>query len=531
MRRQAKDFGTNALPSTLSALFRANSGSIMPIFVLCMTVTLGFIGLAVDFGVAYYDKSRMQSAADSAALIAVVTAKTAFQAIGPAPMPGTSTQGSIARQPGTEDDAIPNVAPIDPEAAAIAAEQIAATNGEQNPPVDGVQKPTAEPTTLFFSEDVDVVQPVETINSGPDDDPNSMIPGESSPEDPLDKAKAAASIVMRDAITHTVRMKDTQFTVDVERVGQDIKAVVSFDGTVTTSLSSFLGKDSVGVGLVSKAEASMPLFIDIHVLVDVSSSMGIGATPADLDIMRGAIGCTFGCHMSGTYQAARDAGATMRIDVVRDALARVIQASRDSPGASNVRFAVHTFSSQLHTVIPPTANMDQAAIAAGTIQLDRVGGGTNYHVALDALDELIPDSGDGSSDTSRKTYLIMLTDGVGDSARFTASGNLVDDPDFVEFPPMSNAHFRVQGFDPTTCSPLKNRGLDVFVMYMPYITSAGDPRYDFIENVLTPAGIAAQFSSCTSSAGNVYSASSREEIDRATDQIFSRIIEMPRLTQ
>jgi Putative Flp pilus-assembly TadE/G-like/von Willebrand factor type A domain len=529
MRRQAKDLGTIALPSTLTALFRTSSGSIMPIFVLCMTVTLGFVGLAIDFGVAYYDKSRMQSAADAAALIAVVTAKTAFQASAPAIIPGADTQGTITRQPGTEDGAFPNVAPVDPEAAALAAEQIAPTDGAQTPPVDGAQKQAAE--SSFFSEDVDVAQPVETINTGPDDDPNSVIPGESRPDDPLARAKAAASIVMRDAINHTVRMKDSQFTVDVERDGQSIKASVSFDGTVTTSLSSFLGNKSVGVGLTAKAEATMPPFIDIHVLVDVSSSMGIGATPADLDIMRTAIGCTFGCHMSGTYQAARDAGATMRIDVVRDALARVIQASRDSPGASNVRFAVHTFSSQLHTVIPPTGDLNVAAIAAGTIQLDRVGGGTNYHVALDALDELIPDSGDGSSDTSRKTYLIMLTDGVGDSARFTATGNLVDDPDFVEFPPMSNAHFRVQGFDPTTCSPLKNRGMEVFVMYMPYITSAGDPRYDFIENVLTPAGIASQFSSCTNSSGNVYSASSRDEIDRATDQIFARIIQMPRLTQ
>jgi von Willebrand factor type A domain len=283
----------------------------------------------------------------------------------------------------------------------------------------------------------------------------------------------------------------------------------------------------ISIGGEATAAADLSPYLDIHLLVDVSGSMGIGATPDDLAIMRTAVGCSFGCHLDGTYQRARNAGAKMRIDVVREAITRVIASSTD---VENVRFAIHVFSSRFRTLSLPT-DRDTAALAATSIMLDTThGAGTNLHKAFADIDDLIPAAGNGSSDTERKQVVILLTDGVEDSAYFK-DGSFIEDPAFVENAPTFRDHYRLQGVDPAMCAPVKDRGVQVMAMYMPYMTSNEDGRYDFIRNVLTPEGIQSSLQECASSSSNAFAASSPEEIDAGMRKLFQQALLSVRLTQ
>ena len=137
------------------------------------------------------------------------------------------------------------------------------------------------------------------------------------------------------------------------------------------------------------AEASLPLFLDIYIALDVSSSMGVGATQEDINIMNAAIGCAFGCHAgSDNYERAHAAGATLRIDVLRSAIAAMLQKAKgDSEFAEFVARTSSASASMLFRTVSPRCRRPRPIIlvlnqAVAGIEPDRIDGGTNFHVAL-----------------------------------------------------------------------------------------------------------------------------------------------------
>lgn len=78
--------------------------------------------------------------------------------------------------------------------------------------------------------------------------------------------------------------------------------------------------DSTNITInVSSVAAQQIKPVEVIFLADVSWSMGIGATNADISTMKASIGCAFACHYDGTDTKARNAGARLRIDVIADA--------------------------------------------------------------------------------------------------------------------------------------------------------------------------------------------------------------------
>ncbi|KMO32547.1 pilus assembly protein TadG-related protein [Methylobacterium aquaticum] len=66
---------TSRFAAAAACLLRSRDGSINMLFGLCLLPIVGLIGLGIDYGVAVTDRSRLDRAADAAALAAVVTAK------------------------------------------------------------------------------------------------------------------------------------------------------------------------------------------------------------------------------------------------------------------------------------------------------------------------------------------------------------------------------------------------------------------------------------------------------------------------
>ena len=116
-------------------------------------------------------------------------------------------------------------------------------------------------------------------------------------------------------------------TVTVEN--QIIRSTIRYSAVLPLNFGPIIGKDYSDISNIVTAEASLPLFLDIYIALDVSSSMGVGATQEDINVMNAAIGCAFGCHAgSDNYERAHAAGATLRIDVLRSAIAAMLKKAK-----------------------------------------------------------------------------------------------------------------------------------------------------------------------------------------------------------
>ncbi|MDZ7603789.1 MAG: TadE/TadG family type IV pilus assembly protein, partial [Hoeflea sp.] len=184
----------------------------------------------------------------------------------------------------------------------------------------------------------------------------------------------------------------------------EISASIDYDATYKTSLVSFVGYNTIPISNTARAVVNVRSYVNINFLIDVSASMGIGATPEDQKKVASAINCAFACHINqargnSQYDKARAAGANMRIDVLRDAAISAVSTSKKaSEFDDQVTFGVYKFSNELTTVVSGT---DQRAsdeqylttqIRDG-ILMDMTNGGTNIENSLQTLGKLLPKSG------------------------------------------------------------------------------------------------------------------------------------------
>ncbi len=339
-------------------------------------------------------------------------------------------------------------------------------------------------------------------------------------------------------------------TVKITQQGSTLTSTVSYDASVPTVFSQFFGKSSFEVDGHSAASVTLPPFYDIHVLVDISASMGIGATETDQQILydmkvkvngkQQKNNCTFACHImqpgykETTYTSGRSAGATMRIDIVRSALLQVAQRLLTDP-SKRYRLAIHTLHTKTATLIPLSNDlaMVKAAINSG-VQLAPAYGGTNFHVALRNMDKTIATPGDGVTQDRAKSAIIFMTDGVEDTQTEQPGSTAITwDPTFVYFSPSaSDWGGLIQPLNPQLCAPIKQRGIRMIAMNTKYIAPAqdGNAKFVAIRNWMH-LNISRNMQSCVSSSTDYYDASSPSDIQRATNEILNSISKPIALTQ
>ena len=116
------------------------------------------------------------------------------------------------------------------------------------------------------------------------------------------------------------------FDVDVVKTGTHLKAVFTFDAVVPTTLARVLGQSDLTISGKAEAVFQIDTFRDFYLLLDNTPSMGVGATPADVQKMVDNTDdqCAFACHIvkdgvedkNSYYNRAKQLGVTIRIDVV-----------------------------------------------------------------------------------------------------------------------------------------------------------------------------------------------------------------------
>jgi hypothetical protein len=235
-------------------------------------------------------------------------------------------------------------------------------------------------------------------------------------------------------------IKGVKKKIEIDRNGQEVAVTVDWNVQVPSVFGKLFGQKSYQISGRSKSTVSLRPYVNLIVLLDISQSMGIGATQADQARLFQREGCMFACHLpvipstasyvnntKSTYQMAREASPPIdtRVDIGRSAIQEIITlAEAEADGSKNhVKIGVYTFSNTVREVVPidkPIASdFDEIRNRVKNITLGQEGGGSNIMGALNTIHGRIRKAGDGSSSDNPKVFVLLVSDGVANSTLVT----------------------------------------------------------------------------------------------------------------
>ncbi len=316
--------------------------------------------------------------------------------------------------------------------------------------------------------------------------------------------------------------------------GNRLSANLSYRATYKTQVIGVAGMKSINIANSQRATISSASYSDITFVIDSSGSMGIGSTVADQQLMMNTIGCTFGCHnnqvsANSSYGRAKAAGATMRIDVAKNAAMKSLDIIRDNTELDDqIRLGLYRYSSNLTPVMNASdANSSDLNhvrnVFDDEIHLDFWGMGSNTELALEKVAERLPDGGSGRTPNDRKQYIVVVTDAVDDWRHFygTPSGSerLWSR---VNLPRYGGG---VWAPGNTGCKAIRDRGINIYFIQTEYLApTIGQHQayYRWIDANLNPI-IPDRLAACTGSADNVISTVTPGELDNAMSSVIGDI--------
>ncbi len=235
----------------------------------------------------------------------------------------------------------------------------------------------------------------------------------------------------------------------------------------------------------------------------------------------GGLQCAFACHWDANnkdyYGLARANNVQLRFDVVQSAVASAINemiALEAIPNQFSV--GIYTFNNTLTQIYPSTpnqstsTNLSSGITAAQAMQSPVVpdAANTNFPTIMASLAAASTAAGNGSSPTSPKKALIIVTDGLADYG--SRSIPTTEGP-----------------INPANCTAMKNLGYNVYVLYTTYITTPSNLVLPFSNSALLPylngtqaPTMAGSLQSCASAPTNYIQASVPADITTAMTQLL-----------
>jgi hypothetical protein len=335
--------------------------------------------------------------------------------------------------------------------------------------------------------------------------------------------------------------------VSVVKNGKDLNAEMTYQATLKTSFLRVIGKDSITVSGVSKAVYQTQSFMDFYMLLDNTPSMGVAATPADVDKMiaatknvsdSGSRNCAFACHIvaengemntNSNYFVAKTNGVAIRIDVVAKAVkALTDEAEKQQSYANQFRMAAYTFGEKaqdvkLLRVAELTADLSKVRTGTQDIKLMSIpyqgynnDQQTSFDNALTKISAEISTPGNGTTSAKPEKVVFFVSDGVGDSNKPKGCTKPVTGTRCQE--PIDTAY----------CQTLKSRGIKIAVLYTTYLPLPNNSWYNsWIKPFQSEIGTRMQ---ACASPGFYFEVSPTQGIEAAMKALFNKVIRTPRLT-
>ncbi|MBR1293497.1 TadE/TadG family type IV pilus assembly protein [Bradyrhizobium ottawaense] len=332
-------------------------------------------------------------------------------------------------------------------------------------------------------------------------------------------------------------------TPTVVKTGSTVTSTVAFNATVNTMFLGLIGKTALTLTGTSKATASMPLYIDFYLLLDNSPSMGVGATPTDVQTMVNNTSdkCAFACHdlkdKNNYYDLAKKLGVTTRIDVLRTATQSLMDTASATETYSNqFRMAIYDFGGSastlgLRNLFSLSGSLSSAKSAAGNIDLMSVNGqnenndqDTAFTAIFPAINGEISSPGTGTSSSPLK-YLFFVSDGVADESNTGCPK------------PLSGTTRCQSPLNAALCKTMKDRGVKIAVLYTTYLALPTNSWYmkwvaPFNTGPYGPSPnseIAQNMQSCASS-GLYFEVSPTQGISDAMNALFKKAVADARIS-
>ncbi|MBV1837974.1 pilus assembly protein [Acetobacter estunensis] len=397
---------------------------------------------------------------------------------------------------------------------------------------------------------------------------NSLASGSSTT---TDAALAVARTTAQSMVTANAQISGLS---SVPSVSVSYTPQTSYSGSVTVALSQtpklfFSGLLPAGNKTVSvQSTATMAQgnsYIQVLFLVDISNSMGIGGTPSDIQQLENGPGqCAFACHDPHGYDAisnncvlasagqwqgsgwysvwrppcdmrtvAKASGISLKIDYVSQSLqafvSQLVQYAQDD--RNHITVGIDTFGTVFSRVVLPTTDLSQATSAAANVDIedatpfanqynnpnrspsdwaDYNGGYTKTQAALQQVATDLQNVGDGSSSSSMKTYIIFISDGA--EELYSASGKW---------------HTAVDVNYGAACTALKNKGVRLFSVLVPYYPIPGNTLYDALVAPFDGTGEGSMqytMQTCASASTDFIQADDGPAIKQALSSVFDTII-------
>jgi Flp pilus assembly protein TadG len=319
-------------------------------------------------------------------------------------------------------------------------------------------------------------------------------------------------------------------SVSVVKNGQVVTATVTYTGHIKTRFLKVAAIPALNVVHTVTSSVTVASYTDLQVVIDTSTSMGMAATLADQTAIQTKLGttCFVACHINAfpgadTVASYRAAGATLRIDVLKQAVIAAISTLNAKSAPGTIRVAIYTFNNTLTPVFALSSNLGAAIAAVNAIDLATDGGGTNITYALQSLLPMLPAPGTGTNPTNPKGSVLLFTDGVQDHEQYHPASGWTNDPNWVPYAPSVYNQWDYQPIDPGACAPIKAKGYSFLVLNVQYLISASDlavqTRYGDINNVVMPA-LPGAILGCSSGPGYSYSANTPAQISTAVTSMF-----------
>ena len=394
-----------------------------------------------------------------------------------------------------------------------------------------------------------------------------------------------------------------------------LRSNVQFSAQVPTIFLNIIGYQYLTISGSSSASASLPLYLDFYLMLDVSGSMGLPSTDAEQTRLSAINpdnftnypgGCTLACHFSPANSCGNSSqkyptnNACMGYTISRvsptayanlvnqastpsvpkakpglpnsmlsglpnsllsgdpsslasvsscptDGTANCIQLRADAVGyavnqlfvtanatakiQNQFRIGLYPFIRYLYAHFPLTSAINGSPTNSSTInyaaanlasQLDTNAnaslgsGGTHFENAFPSMSTLITTVGDGSATNSTLPYVFLVTDGAQDPQVKGVPGGS-----------WSGSNHATTLSASTLCTPLKNRGIIISVLYIPY-QPIQNPNHSFANDEDGYANsnipnIPSSLQACASP-GFFYTANTPADITTALNAMFNHAV-------
>lgn len=322
---------------------------------------------------------------------------------------------------------------------------------------------------------------------------------------------------------------NVDFKVEAKYEDQILEATIEYEYHQPTTFLKLAGMEKVTANGIAQAKSSLGSHTDFNIMVNVSNSMGVGASQKDIDYMLANYkyqnkSCAFACHT--TINEVRKLPVTIRLDAATKAIETAIDSVKyDKHPDSVIRFGLYTYSTYLTEVF----NVDNINSSNTTWVSDMVSQNVRLSTednsrmdnATKELANYINESGDGLSEKQSKKYALIITDGV----QWIR-------PRYPEYdksvPGAANRWWaRAQIPNPKACDDLKKKGVEVYFIYTTYIPIYNGSGTDSIGREITANVLPINkksMKSCASSEDNFFEAKDEKALNEAVEKIFKDVV-------